>query len=358
MVVSKLCLATALAIIIGVAEAKPSYMKCVNYEESANQKMGGNWKSWNDGSADNMDPSFQALPEPIFHDGEGGLTFRLPAGQKGFIIQVRGVTQDVSSTFAASSGDCGVLYSEGDGVQEIAEKDISFNLQANVPDTVNVEIFFAYGSGQGPLTYRVLGTSFYPPAPRTTTTTTTSVTTTTATTTTIAAYPLYEEMDFGGCPWNRDRNARDFVRDRGDCIDAAKQLGLWANTFHTLPEAPTTKTPASTTSTTQTGFTLHGASSCSGKNEICSDSQPPCNTAANNWQKCAELCSSESTCVSFEYGLSGRSSGKCQLSTTCTEDNMVSGDPAWQLWEKKTVSDTISSEASNGTLGTAGQAPT
>lgn len=199
-------------------------------------KMGGNWKSWNDGSADNMDPSFQALPEPIFHDGEGGLTFRLPAGQKGFIIQVRGVTQDVSSTFAASSGDCGVLYSEGDGVQEIAEKDISFNLQANVPDTVNVEIFFAYGSGQGPLTYRVLGTSFYPPAPRTTTTTTTSVTTTTATTTTIAAYPLYEEMDFGGCPWNRDRNARDFVRDRGDCIDAAKQLGLWANTFHTLPE--------------------------------------------------------------------------------------------------------------------------
>lgn len=113
----------------------------------------------------------------------------------------------MSSTFAASSGDCGVLYSEGDGVQEIAEKDISFNLQANVPDTVNVEIFFAYGSGQGPLTYRVLGTSFYPLAPRTTTTTTTSVTTTTATTTTIAAYPLYEEMDFGGCPWNRDRNA-------------------------------------------------------------------------------------------------------------------------------------------------------
>lgn len=83
------------------------------------------------------------------------------------------------------------------------------------------------------------------------------------------------------------------------------------------------------------GFTLvSGSGGCAGRNEICSSSKPPCNTSANNLTKCAELCKSDSTCVSFEYE---DTSGECQLSTTCTEDTTTPDwQTSWRLWVKET----------------------
>ena len=76
------------------------------------------------------------------------------------------------------------------------------------------------------------------------------------------------------------------------------------------------------------GYSLVQDSACSGRDEICQYDQPPCNSTENNRQKCADLCSIDSTCVSFEHE---PSSGKCQLSTTCTK-NSAKPFRGWELW--------------------------
>lgn len=110
-------------------------------------------------------------------------------------------------------------------------------------------------------------------------------------------------------------------------------------TFYPIPESggascdPTsTKTTTTAEEALEVGWTLIPRAACDGGNEICWASEPPCNTATNNVQKCAGLCSSDLSCVSFEYEIS---SGNCQLSTTCTDANKDSGLSTWQLWVKK-----------------------
>ena len=68
---------------------------------------------------------------------------------------------------------------------------------------------------------------------------------------------------------------------------------------------------------------------CNGRNEICNRYEYPCNNA-KTLKECAELCSSDVLCVSFEQS----PIGECQLSTTCTattKDEPVTG---WWVYVK------------------------
>jgi hypothetical protein len=111
-----------------------------------------------------MDPGVTTNSDPpIFHDGTGGLSLTIPA-TKGWILQIRGITSsgftfDGTTTSFEKSGDCDVLYSEGDGQNEIASKVIEIQLDADPNTDRTVDIFFAYGSGYGPLTWIELTTT-------------------------------------------------------------------------------------------------------------------------------------------------------------------------------------------------------
>lgn len=61
------------------------------------------------------------------------------------------------------------------------------------------------------------------------------------------------------------------------------------------------------------GYVLLDEGDCNGRDEICTFNEAPCN-AANSVKECADLCTADVSCISFEQHVSG----KCQLSKTCT----------------------------------------
>eukprot|EP01046_Picozoa_sp_COSAG06_P010573 COSAG06_NODE_579_length_14027_cov_2.460942_5_plen_3130_part_00 len=58
-------------------------------------------------------------------------------------------------------------------------------------------------------------------------------------------------------------------------------------------------------------FVVNNNRGCSGRNEICSHSAPPCSDA-NTMEECQALCTADDNCVSFEF-----SGDRCQMSSTC-----------------------------------------
>ena len=70
--------------------------------------------------------------------------------------------------------------------------------------------------------------------------------------------------------------------------------------------------------TTIDGYAAYGTGGCEGRNELGTSEE-------STVQECADLCSSDITCVSFEYEKGGTT---CQRSSTCDHFDMTVNDPA------------------------------
>lgn len=69
---------------------------------------------------------------------------------------------------------------------------------------------------------------------------------------------------------------------------------------------------------------------CSGRNEICTEKEAPCNGAETR-DVCSKLCQADYSCISFEWHVSANG---CQMSTTCTGASSGSNNNDWELWIK------------------------